>query len=350
MSPRESPLRIIQLRRVLYFLSLVVLVTSLIDLFVNRLLFRAGPEVLSHISFSIAFYSASVGRISITLGQILLFVVLAFAAILLLHEEQYLPRALGNLLIVIVVCSALLYVPLDPVQAWAVSTLLVLVAAITVSALAYMGAANQRGLPKRQRLARAGFLACLVLSFIFPLYYRMYLLLGAAGLASLPLPMGAYKAGLYSVMATSLAAFAYALHAPSPGFALRYRNFVKAAVLPTLLVVPMLYEVMRSFFVSQILAMVVAMSTDFVLSLDLLRALIVFGWFFLTAVLILLLKGHYSGNRLLRYEGVGLILIMSTTFLFNYPYYIMLGTAGVFLLCYPLLRTDEETCMQVAQR
>ena len=92
---------------------------------------------------------------------------------------------------------------------------------------------------------------------------------------------------------------------------------------------------MSSFFVTQILALVVAMSTDFVLSHTLLETLVLLWWFFLTAVLLLFLKGHYSANKMLAQEAVGLVLIMSTTYLFNYPYYLMLGTAGVLLLCYP---------------
>ena len=143
-------------------------------------------------------------------------------------------------------------------------------------------------------------------------------------------------AGIYSVMASMIVAFVYALQAPAPGFTLGYRNFAKAAILPTILVVPTFFEMMRSFFVTQILALVVAMSTDFVLSHTLLEALVLLWWFFLTAVLLLFLKGHYSANKALGQEAVGLVLIMSTTYLFNYPYYLMLGTVGLLLLCYPL--------------
>ena len=111
---------------------------------------------------------------------------------------------------------------------------------------------------------------------------------------------------------------------------------MKATILPTILVVPTFYAMLSSFFVTQILALVVAMSTDFVLSHTLIEAFVLLWWFFLTAVLLLFLKGHHSANKVLRQEAVGLVLIMSTTFLFNYPYYLMLGTAGVLLLCYPL--------------
>jgi hypothetical protein len=313
----------------------------LVDLFINRFLFRAGPEVLRHVTLP-AFYLALIGRISITLEQFLLFIVLAFAAIILLHEGRYIPRVLGALLVAVVVCSALLYAPLAADQAWVASILLLLVAAGTISGFAWLRVTGDSGLSTKQRLAHAVFLLCLVLSFIFPIYYRMYLLVGAAGLASLPLPLEAYTAGLYSVMAATLAVFVYALLAPSPGFALAYRDFAKAAVLPTLLVVPLLYDVMRSFFVTQILTLVVAMSTDFTVSHDLLRVLIILWWFFLTAVLILLLRGRHSANRTLQQEAIGLVLIMSTSFLFNYPYYLMLGIAGVFLLCHPLHTTDTN--------
>jgi hypothetical protein len=323
-----------QLRSIVYLLSLILLFTSMIDLFVNRLMFRAGPEVLSHVALP-TFYLALIGRVSITLEQFLLFPVLAFAATLLFHEAEKIPRVLSALLAVIVACSALLYAPLAAAQAWAVSTLLVLVSAVTIFGLAGLRIRRNRALSAKQRLVEVLFLFSLVLGFIFPLYYRLYLLVGAAGLALLPAPLEAYVAGICSIMFAAFTVFAYALLTPSPGFTLGYRDFAKAAVLPTLLVVPVLYEAMRSFFVAQIITLVVVMSTDFAVSHDLLRVLIVLWWFFLTAVLVLFLKGHYSENKKLQQEAIGLVLIMSTSFLFDYPYYLMLGIAGVFLLCYP---------------
>jgi len=326
----------LQIRVIMRYLSLVILLTSLIDLFINRLVFRAGPDVLSHIMNASAFYLALVGRISLTIEQFLLFVVLASATFLLLHERRIFPRVLGVSLMAIVVCSALLYAPLSIGRAWSISVLLVMAAGVTVIGLACFDIARHSRLAMKQRLALMLFLVCLVLSFIFPLYFRMYLLMGSSGLASLPLPIEAYMASIYSIMVTALAVFAYALLAPSPGFTLGYRNFVKVALLPTLLVVPIFYGMIRSFFVTQIFGMVVAMSTDFALSHDLLKGLVIMWWFFLTAILILFLKGRRSTNKVLQQEAIGLVLIMSTTLLFNYPYYIMLGIAGVFLVCYPL--------------
>jgi hypothetical protein len=315
---------------------MVVLVTSLIDLFINRLLFRAGPDVLKHVMPSNSLFFALVGRISITVEQALLFVILASVAALLIHESRQLLRFIGSSVLVLVVCSALLYVPLPSEQAWAASLLLVLIVAATLLGLAYVRIEEDRSLPAKPRLAHAAFLICVVLSFIFPLYYQTYLLAGAAGLGSLPFPLDAYLAGIFSVMGSMILVFGYALVAAAPGFALRYRDFAKAAILPTVLVVPTFYEMMRSFFVIQILSLVVAMSTDFVLSHTLLEAMVLLLWFFLTAVFILFLKGQYSNNRMPKQEAIGLILIMSMTYLFNYPYYLMLGVTGVMLLCYPL--------------
>jgi hypothetical protein len=288
------------------------------------------------------FYLALVGRVSITVEQLLLFAVLASATILLLAERRNFVRVLGTLLGLIALSSALLYASLPLDLSWGISNLLVLTVALAVVGLALLRVMNDWHLPTKKRPVMVGFLSFLVLSFIFPLYYRMYLLLGAAGAASLPLPLEAYEVGIYFVMATMVAAFVYALSAPSPGFKLNYRNFAVAATIPTLLVVPMLYGVFTSFFMAQILAMVVAMSTDFVLSHDLLKATVILSWFLLVAIFVLLIKGHYSGNKALRRQGIGLILIMSTTFLFNYPYYLMLGTTGMLLLCYPRLSSLEN--------
>ena len=197
----------------------------------------------------------------------------------------------------LVVCSVLLYAPLASEQAWAVSLLLVFTVAGTISGLAFLRISCDHGLLMKQRFAHAGFLVCVVFSFIFPLYYRVYQLAGAVSFGPLPLPLEAYLAGIYSVMASMIVAFAYVLQAPAPGFTLGYRNFVKATILPTILVVPTFYAMLSSFFVTQILALVVAMSTDFVLSHTLIEAFVLLWWFFLTAVLLLFLKGHHSANR-----------------------------------------------------
>ncbi len=334
--PRENPTSGGRITRIVYYLSVVILATSMIDLFVNRLLFRAGPEVLTHMPFD-AFYLALIGRVSLTLEQLLLFVALASATVILLRDGRNLFRVLGALLISIVACSALLYFSLPADLLWWISTLLVFSVALIIVGLGWFRVMGDRQLPTRKRVPITGFLTCLVLGFIFPLYYRMYLLVGAAGAASLPLPLEAYEAGIYFVMATMFGAFVHALSAPSPGFKLNSRNFAVAATLPTLLVVPMLYGVFSSFFLAQILAMVVAMSTDFVLSHDMLKAIVILSWFLLVAIFVLLIKGHYSRNKVLGQQGIGLILIMSTTFLFNYPYYLMLGTTGMLFLCYPLV-------------
>jgi hypothetical protein len=103
-----------------------------------------------------------------------------------------------------------------------------------------------------------------------------------------------------------------------------------------------LYGVMSSFFVAQIFAMVVAMSTGFVLSHGTLRLLVALWWLFLTAVFLILLKGHYSTSKFLNEEAIGLLLIMNTTLLFNYPYYLMLGTTGMLLFCQSKLWTSSS--------
>jgi len=96
-------------------------------------------------------------------------------------------------------------------------------------------------------------------------------------------------------------------------------------------------------FLRQIFAMVIAMSSDFVLSHDMLKLLLVLWWFFLTAVFLLVLKGRGSSNNSLHVESIGLALIMNTTLLFNYPYYLMLGLTGILLLCQPDLLTSKPT-------
>jgi hypothetical protein len=324
------------LRESAYPLGIVVLITALVDLFVTRLLFRAGPDALSTVDPTSTFYLAVVGRIAVNLEQFLIFAFIIVMTFLLLREAQPLSRMLGVLLLTVAACSAVLYAPLVAEQAWAVSALLVLVAAAVVPTLAYQYLTTHRELSRRLRFTFSLLLVSLVLSFTFPLYYRLYLLFGAVRVASLPFSLEAYLAGIFAIMATTLAAFAYAVQAPSPGFGLGPRNVLKVTFLPTLLVAPMLYEFLRSFFAVQIFGLVLTMSTDIAISHELIDTLVVVFWFLLTAVLLLLLKGRHSSDRMLVQQGMGLVLLMSTTMLFNYPFYLMLGLAGAVLLCYPI--------------
>ena len=132
--------------------------------------------------------------------------------------------------------------------------------------------------------------------FIFPIYYRMSLLLGAINVAAPPFAVGAYEAGVFMIMLAAATALAYALVAPSPGYKMSVWNFAKAAFLPTLLIGPILYGLMESYFMVQILSLVIAMS---------------------------------------RVRSLGVVRRA-----FNYPNYLLLGTAGVFLLSYPIRGTQ----------
>lgn len=338
------------IRSIIYPLGVAVLITSLLDLLVSRLLFRAGPDVLAHSDAASVIYFAIIGRIAVNLEQFLIFAFIGATAFLLLREDQQVPRILGLSLVTIFACSAVLYAPLASEQSWAISTLLVIGAAVIVPVLAYQHLSTHREMPRRLRITITAFLVGLILSFTLPLYFRMYLLLGAPGFVSLPYPVEAYLGGIFAVIATTLLAFAYAVQAPSPGFGLGPKNVLKATVLPTLLVAPMLYEFLQSFFAVQIFALVLTMSTDIAVSHDLIKVIVVAFWFLLTAILLLILKGRHSSDRMLVQQGMGLVLLMSTTMLFNYPYYLMLGISGALLLTYPILAGSRETVLRDPQQ
>ena len=329
------------LHRLTFFLSILVAIASLIDLFVNRLLFRAGPEVLAHIQVPGLAELATVGRISFTFEQMALYVVLASAAVLLIIKGDTVPRFIGLLIPPQLVCAAVLYLPVPMAIAWSASMMLVLVTGIEVLGLLLIRASQNESLTAKQLAAKRALLSALALSFIFPLYYRVSLLLGAIYTATLPFEGGAYEAGVFMIMLAAVVALVYALVTPSPGFRMGVRSFAEAAVLPTLLVGPILYGLMESYFMVQIFSLVIAMSTDITLSFEFVRAIVFFWWVLLVAIVLLLLKGRASRDRFLLQQGIGLVLILSTTFLFNYPNYLLLGTAGVLLVTLPL-RSKQE--------
>jgi hypothetical protein len=327
------------LGRLAFILSVIVAFTSLMDLFVNRLLFRAGPEVLAHMEVPGISELALVGRISFTFEQMALYVILGSAAILLASEGDVLRRYLGLLIVPQLVCAAVLYFSIPMGLAWGVSIMLVLVTGIEVLGLLSMRALRRERLTGKQVMVQRIFLLTLALAFVFPIYYRVALLLGVINAAALPFEVEAYYAGVFMILVAVIAALAYALVAPSPGFKMSVWNFAKAAVLPTLLVVPVLVGLMESFFMVQIFSLVIAMSTDITLSFELVRAIVFFWWVLLVAIALLLLKARASRDGFLLQQGIGLILILSTTFLFNYPNYLLLGTTGVLLIVFPLKDT-----------
>ncbi len=328
------------LGRVSFLLSSIVLATSMIDLFVNRLLFRAGPEVLKEVSFPGISDVAVIGRISFTFEQFILYPIIGGAAVLLLRERSSLSRNLGFLLAPLLASAALLYLPLSQALSWDLSVLLVLLTGVEIFGLILLRARTSGGLSAKEFVGSRLFLAALAAAFFLPLYARVSILLVGLNLPSLPGQMDAYLAGVYMIVVASIAALVYALTARSPGYSMGLRSFAKAAILPTIIVVPILVGLLESFLMTQIFSMVIAMSTDIILDFQLVRVVTVGWWFVMMAVIVLWFKSRGSHDGFLFQQGVGLVFILSTTFLFNYPNYLLLGTAGVMLICYPLRKNS----------
>ncbi len=326
------------LGRVAFILSVFVLVTSMMDLFVNRLLFRSGPEMFAHIEIPELPAVAAIGAISLTFEQMILYVILGSVAVMLVRQSETLPRYLGLLLVPQIFSAALLYLSLPLAVTWGLSMILVLATAAQVVGLISFRSSKMGDASRGRRIAEVLFLGMLGLSFLFPIYYRVSELIDSIGLASVPFAMDAYSAAVYSIIGVSVAAFAYALATPAANFKMTAFTFLKVAIIPSLLVFPMLYGLMESFFMTQLFGLVIAMSTDIILSFNMVRVIFLASWFLLTAVSLLWWKGRKSGDWFLFQQGIGLILILSTTFLFNYPNYLLLGTTGALLVCYPLTK------------
>jgi len=326
------------LGRVAFVLSFLVLVTSLLDLFVNRLLFRAGPEMTAEIHVPGLSTVAAVGAISFNFEQLVLYVILGCAAVVLMRESAALPRSLGLLLVPQLASAALLYMPLSLDLAWVFTAVLIFSTAAMVFGLIALRLSRGASLSGRQAAFERVFFLALAASYFFPLYFRVSSLLGSVGIVSLPFQINAYTAGLYMVMGTAVFSFAYALTTSSGGFKVSRRILAIAVILPSILVLPFLGGLMDSFLMTQIMAMVIAMSTDIILDFTMVWVLILAAWFLLMGVSLLILKGYRSGNRFLSQQGVGLIMILSAAFLFNYPNYLLLTTAGVLLLVVPMVR------------
>jgi hypothetical protein len=311
-----------------------------LDLFVNRLLFRAGPEVLGAVQVPGLATLATMGRVSFTFEQFVLYVILGGAAVLLLRESGALSRNLGFLLVPQLASAALLYLPLSAALSWDLSMLLVLLTGVEVIGLLILLAKAGTG-PGSHRLASARFFqVALALAFFFPLYNRVSVLMVGLDFPSLPGQMDAYVAGSYMIVIAAVATFVYALTANSPGYRMGVRRYAMAALLPTLLVVPVLIGLMDSFFMTQIMSLVIAMSTDILLDFNMVRVVTIGWWFVMTAVFVLWFKGRGSHDWFLIQQGFGLVFVLSTTFLFGYPNYLLLGTTGVLLVCYPLIKKE----------
>lgn len=331
------------LGRIAFVLSFLVFVTSLLDLFVNRLLFRSGPSVLSAIQVPGIYYVAVIGTISFNFEQLVLYVILGCAAVVLVRGTGALPRSLGILLLPQLASAALLYLPLSLDLAWSLSAILLFSTAVMVFGLIAFRLSKGTGLsPKQLGVERVFFLA-LAVSYVLPIYYRVSLLLSSVGITQLPFQIGAYTSGLYMVMATAVLAFAYALTASrGEGFKLSRRMFAIALIVPSVLVLPILYGLTQSYLMTQIFNMVIAMSTDIALDFQMVWLIVAAAWFLLMGVSVLLLKGYRFRDFFLAQQGVGLIMILSASFLFGYPNYLLLTTTGVLLLAVPMVKRSGD--------
>ncbi len=150
--------------------------------------------------------------------------------------------------------------------------------------------------------------------------------------------MTAAQAGLV-VGLLAVSAFAYALTLRTRAFSKKRLAF--ALLIPTVVVVPFLYGLSQSYFMTQIFSMVIAMSTDITLSFNMVRAVVAATWFLLGAVVLLALKGR-SPDRFPLQQALGLILVLSGSFLFNYANYVLLSTLGVLLITIPLVRKRTD--------
>ncbi|HEX4919696.1 MAG TPA: hypothetical protein VFV92_03045 [Candidatus Bathyarchaeia archaeon] len=329
----------LSLKGLVFNLSLVLVGISLVDLFINRLLFRAGPDVIAQLNVPTGL--AVVGGISSTVEQLILFMVIASAAALFYQERERAYRLLSSGMLLIALCSGLLYGSLPASLSFWVSLALIITAGATIFGLLYLRISTTEAKNITEKRILQGFLVMVAVSFFLPLYFRAYSLSGPLGSAWLPLGFQSYELGIFLVMATSVVALVYAMLVPSDGFTLRPLSFAKAAILPTLIVAPILYGLLSSFFATQIFSLVIVTTTDFALAHDQVQALVVVWWFLLTAVVLLFVKARRSTNKTLVQEGIGLLLIMSTTFLLNYPYYLMLGVVGVLFLSHPLAHAES---------
>jgi len=111
-----------------------------------------------------------------------------------------------------------------------------------------------------------------------------------------------------------------------------------ALLVPSIAVLPVLFGLMESYMMTQIINMVIAMSTDILLDFQMVWLIVTASWFLLMGVSLLLLKGYRMRDHFLAQQGVGLIMILSASFLFNYPNYLLLTTTGVLLLAVPMIK------------
>ena len=328
------------LGRIAFALSFLVLVTSLLDLFVNRLLFRSGPSVLQAIQVPGIYYVAVIGAISFNFEQLVLYVILGCAALVLVRGSGALPRSLGLLLLPQLASAALLYLPLSLNLAWSLTAILIFSTAVMIFGLIAFRMSKGAGLSRRQLTVERVFFLALGVSYVFPLYYRISLLFSSVGIAQFPFQISAYTSGLYMVMATAVLAFGYALSASRGGVKLSRRMLAIALGIPSICVLPVLYGLTQSYMMTQIINMVIAMSTDILLDFQMVWLIVGASWFLLMGVALLLLKGYRLRDGFLAQQGVGLIMILSASFLFNYPNYLLLTTTGVLLLAVPMLKRN----------
>jgi len=182
----------------------------------------------------------------------------------------------------------------------------------------------------------------LLLSYVFAYYNQIAVKLASHYLVVAPFYLEAFQMAQYLLLTAFFFVFIYSISVPCENFKMNLRIFSKTALIPTLILGPLLLATIFYFRVTQYLAMLMVEILGFAFSRVEIGFFILSVWFLFTGILILREKSRLSKARYLSRESIALAIFFLGGFIFGFVYYFLIGVIGALLLSLPIENTVNE--------
>jgi len=221
-------------------------------------------------------------------------------------------------------------------------TLLFKIVSLLIIAFAVFQRMYSEKLVKSRRFVSYIAFSVLLLSYVFAYYNQIAVTLASHFLVVAPFYVEAFQLAQYLLLIAFFFIFIYSVSIPCKNFKMNLRIFSKTALIPTLILGPLLLATIFYFRVTQYLAMLMVEILGFAFSRVETAFFMLSVWFLFTGTLILREKSRLSKVGYLSRESMALAIIFLGGFIFGFVYYFLIGVIGALLLSLPIESTVNE--------
>jgi len=283
---------------------------------------------------------ATVGIVVATFANLLEFVILiSVAYISYTAKRSFLTKLTSaTIFLAIFLAAAILYLTFNGASPPPEISLFFKIASLLIIALAIFQRMNSTNFERGPRFLSYVTFFTLLLSYVLAYYYQIAVTLSSNYLLVAPFYVEAFQIGEYLLLVTFFFFFVYSLSVPCKNFKMNRRTFSKTALIPTLIIGPLLLGTIFYFRLTQYLAMLMVEILGFVFSRVEVIFFILSVWFLFTGILVLKEKSRLSEASYLSRESMAFATMFLGGFIFGFVYYFFIGVVGALLLSVPLKR------------